>query len=493
MKDKLNILMISPECVPFAKTGGLADVVGALPTALKKLGHNVRVVMPKYSFIDAQKHKIQPFMDSMGVWMGNTEEWCAVHKSEIEGDVPVYFIEFELYFNREGLYHDNEFNDYQDNPRRFAFLTRAALQLCKDTQFKPDIVHANDWQTGLASAYLKVWHWDDSILGDAASLLTIHNIAYQGVYPKSHYDYIGLQESNFTSHKLESHGHINFLKGGIYFSDMVNTVSPSYANETRTPDGGYGLAPYLNNKGDNYIGILNGVDYNQWSPETDKYIPAHYSASNLEGKKQCKKELQRRFNLDIVDDIPVIGIVSRFVSQKGLHIVADTIENIVNSMRVQFAVLGSGDKYLERFYRELHSKYSGKIGTYIGYSNELAHIIEAGSDFFLMPSLYEPCGLNQIYSLRYGTLPIVRRTGGLEDTVEQYNEYTGEGTGFKFWDANAHSIYYTIGWAVSTYYDRKHHMSKLIQNAMSKHFSWEDSAKKYVKAYQKAIKNKKSH
>ncbi len=490
--DKLNILMVSSECVPFAKTGGLADVVGALPVALKKLGHDVRIVIPKYSSIDDNKFNIKLLHTPMGVWMGNKEEWCSVYSTTIEEDVPVYFIDFKLYFDRDGLYYDKNFNDYDDNPKRFAFLSRSALQLCKDIEFKPDIIHANDWQTALIPAYLKVWHWNDSILGSSSCILTIHNLAYQGVYPKYHYPYIGLQEVNFHPRALEDHGRMNFLKAGIYFSEMVNTVSPSYANETRTPQGGYGLAPYLNDKGDNYIGILNGIDYNQWNPSTDKLIPANYSPSNMEGKKICKKELQKRLSLEQKDDILLIGIVSRFATQKGLHLVAKVIEDVVKDMYVQFAILGSGDKDLERFFGKLPEIYPDRIGSYIGFSNEFAHLIEAGSDMFLMPSLYEPCGLNQIYSLKYGTLPIVRATGGLDDTVEQYDEKTGEGTGFKFDDPTPPSIYYTIGWAVSTFYDRKHHINKMVSKAMIQHFSWEDSAKKYVKAYHKAIENKKN-
>lgn len=493
MKNKLNILMVASECVPFAKTGGLADVVGALPIALKKLGHDVKIIIPKYSFINAKKYNIKLFHSPMSVWMGNTEEWCSIDSTKIKEDIPVYLIEFNTYFDRDGLYHDKQFNDYLDNPKRFAFLSRAALQLCKDINYKPDIIHVNDWQTALIPAYLKVWHWDDPILGAAASILTIHNMAYQGVYPKEHYGYIGLQEVNFNSKKFEDHGQINFLKGGIYFADMVNTVSPSYADETRTPEGGYGLAMYLNDKSDNYIGILNGIDYNEWNPKIDKYIAANYTPSNMNGKKICKMDLQKRFNLEQKENIPIIGIVSRFASQKGLHLLAEIIENIVKDMKVQFAILGSGDNRLQTYYANLSQKYHGKIGSYIGFSNELAHIVEAGSDFFLMPSLYEPCGLNQIYSLKYGTLPIVRATGGLNDTVEQYNETTGNGTGFKFHEASAQAIYYTIGWAISTYYDRKEHIEKLIHNAMNKHYSWNDSAKEYLKAYRKAIRNKQSY
>jgi len=486
----MNIVFIAAECVPFAKTGGLADVVGALPKYLKALGHDVIVVMPKYSSINADKFGLRWSHGPMGVWMGDGQEWCSVHTAERDG-VPVYFIESDKYFNRWGLYHDANFNDYLDNPRRFGFLTRAALQLCKDIGFKADVVHAHDWHTALAPAYLKIWDWNDATLGNAASLLTIHNIAYQGKYPASHLDYLGLQRGNFTPDKFEDYGAISFLKGGIVYADMVNTVSPNYARETRTPELGNGMAPYLNNKGEDYIGILNGCDYTQWNPEADAVIPAKYSAKDLSGKDVCKRELQKRFNLQVVPDIPIVGVVSRLVDQKGLDLLAACIERIVQTMRVQFVVLGSGDKGLETFYGGLPARYPGGIGSYIGYSDEVAHWIEAGADFFVMPSIFEPCGLNQMYSLKYGTLPIVRATGGLDDSVQQYDEATGEGTGFKFYDASPNAVYYAVGWAVSTYYDRQYHIQQMIQTAMAQDFSWERSAEHYVRAYERAIQNRR--
>jgi len=490
LPKKLKIAIVASECVPYAKSGGLADVVGALPAALKNLGHDVIVVMPKYRAINVDKFKIKPCLSPMGVWMGDAEEWCAVHKTSTPAGVSVYFIEAEKYFDREGLYHDAEFNDFLDNPRRYAFLSRAALQLCIDIGFKPDIVHAHDWQTALIPAYLKVWHWDDPILGDAAGFLTIHNIGYQGVYSAEHYEYIGLQWGNFTSDKLEDHGKINFLKGGIQYADVVNTVSPTYSKETRTPEMAHGLAPYLNDKGENYVGILNGVDYSQWSPEVDPLIPANYSIQDMSGKKSCKRELQKR--LYLLEDVntPLIGVVSRLAYQKGLDILSGAIESILENMYAQFVLLGSGDKDLERYFAHLPMRYPGRVGIYIGYSEELAHWIEAGADMFVMPSRYEPCGLNQIYSLKYGTLPVVRATGGLDDTVDQYDESTGGGTGFKFFEPSAHAIYYTVGWAVSTYYDRRDHWDQMIQRAMGERFSWDDSAKEYENAYQRAIENK---
>jgi starch synthase len=491
MPKPLKIAFIASECVPYAKTGGLGDVVGALPGALKRLGHEVIIVIPLYGEIDRGKYHIEPVLDLLGVWMGNTDEWCRVHRTTNEDNVPVYFIEFANYFNRAGIYHDADFNDYLDNPRRFAFLSRAGLQVCKDIGFKPDIVHVHDWQTALASAYLKIWHWDDPVLGDAASLLTIHNIGYQGKYPAKDYAYTGLQTRNFTSEKFEDYGGMNYLKGGIHYADFVTTVSPKYALETRTPEGGQGMAMYLNDKGDRYIGILNGVDYDHWNPAIDPLIPATYTPDDMSGKAICKSQLQRRFNLEMNPATPLVGVVSRFAHQKGLDLLADVIGGVLRSMRVQFVILGSGDKILEAFYDDLPRRYPGRVGSFIGYHNELAHWIEAGSDFFIMPSRYEPCGLNQIYSLKYGTLPIVRATGGLDDTVVQYDETNGKGTGFKFWEISSHAVYYAVGWAVSTFFDRPEHIKQMRLVAMKQSYSWVDSARQYVKAYRRAIRIKK--
>ncbi|HPZ06872.1 MAG TPA: glycogen synthase GlgA [Candidatus Eremiobacteraeota bacterium] len=486
MDYRFKILMVSSEMTPFAKTGGLGDVVGALPKALRQRGHEICVVLPKYSFIDTQKYGIELFHYPMGVRMGNKEEWCSVHRSFFDG-VPVYFIEQNDFFYREGLYHDKEMNDYRDNPKRFAFLCRAALQLCLDRGFSPDIVHANDWQTALLPAYLKTLDWRNTVLERSASVLTIHNLAYQGVYSKTNYPYTGLGWENFIPGIFEYYNAINFLQGGIYYADMVNTVSPTYAREITTPAMGNGLDRNLRAKEDRFRGILNGVDYEVWSPEYDKYLPAHYSIDHPEGKKICKRALQKVFNLNPDTHVALLGVVGRFVEQKGYHLLAEILEELMNTMYIQFVILGTGDKHLENFYRSMAYKYGDRMGAYIGFSEELAHLIEAGSDFFIMPSMYEPCGLNQIYSLRYGTLPIVRATGGLNDSVENYNEYTGEGTGFKFWDFTTYALYYTIGWAVSTYYDRPYHMKNLIRNAMSRRFSWDMSAQEYEYAYLKAL------
>jgi starch synthase len=490
MNDKKNILFVTSESVPYAKTGGLADVAGALSKTLAAKGHKVIVVMPYYAGIPADLVRSAEPPFSMNLWMGNTEEWCLVHPKTINENLAYYFIDYQQYYFREGLYHNLAMQDYPDNPKRFAFLSQAALYLCKTLQMKIDIVHVHDWQTSPALAYLKTHHWNDAMLGGAAGVLTIHNIGYQGKYPRDNYAYLGFREEDFNQYVFEDYGGINLLKGGIHFADLVNTVSPTYANETMTSEHSHGMEFALRAKGENYIGILNGVDYTEWDPEHDGLIPAQYGIKDMQGKAECKKALRDVFGLEH-DNAPIIGIVSRMAEQKGLHLLANCIEAIVKNMAVQFAILGSGDKNLEGYFASLPGKYPGKIGVQIGYDNRLAHGIEAGSDFFIMPSLYEPCGLNQIYSLRYGTLPIVRATGGLEDTVEQYEESSGNGTGFKFNDPTERAIYNTVGWAVSTYYDRPGHYKAMQKRAMKKSFSWKESAERYETAYERAIAIKK--
>lgn len=483
--DPKKILFVSSEAVPFCKSGGLADVSGALPKALKRSGHDVRVVLPRYWSIDKEKYALKIAIMSMGVPMGGRTVWCQVLEGEVDG-VKYYFIEHEGYFGRAGIYDDGK-KEYWDNAERFGFFSRAAIQLCRDLKFKPEIIHANDWQTALVPAYLKIKEtWDDFFAG-TASVFTIHNIGYQGVFPSVFYDFLDLGGENYTESKFESWGKVHFMKGGIFYADSITTVSPSYAREILTPEGGSGLAPYLERRRDDLYGILNGADYDVWHPENDRLIPAKYSCRDLSGKNVCKGVLQKEFLLREEPDVPVIGVVSRLVSQKGFHLLAPVISSIVRDMRVQFAIVGNGEKGLEDFFGGLPRSFPGTIGAWIGFNDHKAHLVESGADFFLMPSLYEPCGLNQIYSLKYGTLPIVREIGGLKDTVVQYNEFAGEGTGFKFHSADPYAIYYTVGWAVSTYYDRPHHLARMRESAMRTDFSWFGSANKYDEIYEKAL------
>lgn len=489
----MNILIVTSELAPFAKSGGLADVASALAAKLKQNGHDVRVVLPHYSLLKDKQIATNRVLDAMCVTMGQGEEWCAVNKFTTEENVPVFLIEHDMYFNRPLLYHDEHMNDYQDNARRYGFFCRAALQFCIDSDFTPDIVHTNDWQTAPAAAYLKTWFWNQDNLKNAASVLTIHNIGYQGNYPAQDYQYLGLGDQNFTSEKFESCNNLNMLKGGIYFADMVNTVSCGHADEITTPHGGFGLAPYLSNKGDAFCGILNGVDYDVWSPQKDTLIEKNYTTNSLANKKACKRALQREFNLQEDEHVCLIGTIGRFVWQKGFHLINDIIENLLSDMHIQFVVLGSGEKDIEHHFGSLPERFPGKTGSFIGYNERLSHVIEAGCDFYLMPSMFEPCGLNQMYSLKYGTLPIVSSTGGLNDTIEQYNEATGDGTGFKFSELSPMALYYTIGWAVSTYYDRPDHIRKMIKKAMNQDFSWDKSIHAYENLYKKAINKKQDY
>jgi starch synthase len=487
MTGSLKILFVSAECVPFAKTGGLGDVSGALPRYLQRLGHSVIIVMPLYSFIDCHKYNIITAIDTMDVRMGDELISCSVCTTKLPDNVTVYFINYEPFFRRDNIYHDNDYNDYHDNPKRFTFLSKAAMELCHEISYAPDIIHANDWHTAILTAYLRRLYLNDPLFTTSASVLTIHNLAYQGRYDRYFFHYAGLNENDFTPDKFECHYAVNLLKGGIYFADMVNTVSRGYAAETRTPEGGFGLDQSLNIKKDHYIGIINGVDYSEWDPAKDPLIPANYSYVDLKGKYECKKVLQEKSGFRHDSSVALIGIIGRLVVQKGFYLLSQCIEDIIKDLDVQIVMLGSGDTQLERFYSGLQQHYPGKFSVTVGYDNDFAHLIEAGSDFFLMPSLSEPCGLNQIYSLKYGTLPIVRATGGLSDTVDNYNQETCEGTGFKFWEPSGKAIYNTVKWALDTYYNRKPHLQKLINNAMAQNFSWDKSAGEYIKMYHRAL------
>ncbi len=478
----LKIVFVASEMSPFAKTGGLADVVGSLPVSLSQLGHQVSVIMPKYSSIKAN---MELFHSPMGVWMGNKQEWCGVYKTEYNG-ISVYFIEHNIFFDRDGLYHDRNMNDYEDNPKRFAFLSRAAMQLCIDKGYSPDIFHVNDWQTALLPAYLKNWNLQGTSIQNSKSVLTIHNMAYQGNYPKSNVEYLGIGWGNFTYEKFEENDRINMLKGGIFYSDFVNTVSPTYAYEV-TNGNGYGLDTALRNKGEYFSGIINGADYNIWNPEIDKYIRDNYSKEDMSGKWRCKGKLQDIFGLESNYTVPIFGAVGRFTSQKGYNLIASIAERLMNETSIQIAIIGTGDKDLEGFFSYMAQKYPGRFGCRIEFNEKTAHLLEAGSDFFLMPSLFEPCGLNQIYSLKYGTLPIVRNTGGLRDTVINCNEFENYGTGFIFNDFTPDALRNTILWAYKIYHTRPDLMAKMRYDAMCQDFSWLRSAKEYEHIYRKII------
>ncbi len=476
-----RIMMLTAECTPLANTGGLGDAVAGLSKALIARGNDVRIVMPLYSRIDRYKFGIT-YSRSCCVHFGRGEEiWVGIYEGKLDGVVPIWFIDYERYFGRHTIY------DGDEDSFRFGLLCKAALQICKDVDWIPHVVHVHDWMTSIAAVFLKTWDRVLSPLSATASVLSIHNIGYQGKFSSNVMPFYGYGGDYLTPDKFEDFGAINLLKAGIQYADAITTVSPTYANEIRGPIGGMGMHQFLNNRGDRVSGILNGVDTTVWNPATDKMLPANYSAGNLAGKAECKRRLQEHFGLEVNPNIPVFAVISRFAPQKGFDLLRGSLPQAVRDMVMQVVVLGTGDPFTENFFRWLSDANWAKVNAHIGFSPELAHLMEAGSDFFLMPSIYEPCGLNQMYSSLYGTLPIVRATGGLDDTVENYNEAEGTGTGFKFWDISDRALYYTIGWAVATYFDRPQHFRDLQQRGMAKDFTWGASAQKYEQVYADAV------
>lgn len=488
---KLKILMAASECVPFAKEGGLADVVGVLPKYLARLGHDVRVVMPRYSRIDPVKYGLRRLPGVLVVPMGIIgNQYCAVSEGRLPGsEVPVYFLEHEGYYGRSGLYEEGNVG-YLDNDNRFAFLSRAAMELPKMIGFAPDLLHAHDWHTAAVPVFLNTLYRDDPLVGDAASLLTVHNLQHQGNFYEGLMDVLGIGWEHFTFLGLEKDGETNLLKGGLYHATLLNTVSEGYAREMQTPEYGWGLDGVVRERAADLYGILNGVDYGEWNPESDPLIPARYSAADLAGKKVCKAELQRQLGLPVRDDVPLFGLVSRLVKQKGIDLLAEAMPRILD-LDVQVAMLGAGEPWAHFYFGDIMHAYPDRFSCRIGYDNQLAHRIEAGADFFLMPSRFEPCGLNQMYSLRYGTLPIVRATGGLDDSVENFDETALTGTGFKFWVADAGALFDTVGWAVHTWYNRRDAMARLIDSAMARRFTWEDAAGRYEALYLQALRKRR--
>ncbi len=484
--------MVSAEAVPFAKTGGLADMVSALSIALEKAGNEVKIVMPRYYKIN--RDNLTKIDSPLGVPCGWREEWCGVYKAVLPGstNVETYFLDHENAFGRDGIYGTKEESDFHDNPYRFSILCHGAFQLCRMLHWYPNVIHAHDWSSGLAPVLLKFHERWTSEFSRTISVFTIHNLGYQGNYDKGNWGALGLDWNLFHGAGFEDFDRINFLKAALESSDALTTVSPTYAREIQSPQGGFRMDGILRNRSNVLTGILNGVDMDYWNPSKDKKIPQNYNFKTLAKKAVNKKALQERMGLPVDEKIPVFGVVTRLADQKGIaELFAPTYGccySICRDMAVQMVVLGSGEKWCENELQALQDKCPN-LKIYIGYDEGLSHLIEAGSDFFLMPSKYEPCGLNQMYSLLYGTLPIVRNTGGLSDTVEQYNQETGEGTGFRFDYLSPRSIYDTVGWAVYAWYNKKEHIKAMQKRAMQKNFSWDLSAEKYMEVYQKALDN----
>lgn len=487
----MKIAFVSTECVPYAKTGGLADVAGSLPKALERLGCEVKIFIPKYHSIDESKFGIRYnwAIGEMPIRVNGVVRSTHLHQAKLPGtNIDVYFIDCPHYFHRGRIYTND-----MDEDERFILFSKGVIETLQRFNWAPDIIHCNDWQTGLVPLFIKDnYNWD-RLFDKTATIFTIHNIEYQGRFSRSSLFAAEIRgDLYYSGGPVEFGESVSFMKTGIVFSDLINTVSNKYSHEILTEEFGAGLHNILMDRKQDVYGILNGVDYDEWNPETDKFLPYKYSIKDLSGKSKNKKFLMEHFNLPYDEDRPLIGVVSRLVSQKGFDIFSDAINELMN-LDAQWIVLGSGEDRYENFFGVLPRHFPGIIGTYIGYNNELSHLVEAGSDIFVMPSRYEPCGLNQIYSLKYGTVPVVRKTGGLADTVRDWDEENhygfDHGNGFSFYDYTPYALSSSVERAISVY-KQKDIWKKIQLNGMKQDFSWTKSAEKYLELY-KLAKEKK--
>ena len=477
-----NILFASSEAVPYMKTGGLADVVGSLPRYFNKEEYDVRVILPKYACMDKKFLPELTFVCHFYVNLNWRRQYVGIFKSEFKG-VTYYFVDNEFYFAG-----NNPYNNIYEDVEKFAYFSKAVLESLPYLEFTPDIIHCNDWQTGLLPVFLHTSYGSDRFYENIKTVYSIHNMKFQGRWKiQEVMDITGLPKQIFNANELESYGDANYLKGGIVYADAVSMVSPSYANEITTPEGGEGLDGLMQARRNVLYGILNGLDYEEYNPLKDPYIEYHFSKDDMANKRMNKIQLQRTLGLPISDDTFMIGIVSRMTDQKGFDLIAYVMEEMLNSMDVQFAVLGTGEARYEDMFRYFQDKYPDKVHAYIGYSEERANQIYAACDAFLMPSLFEPCGLSQLMSMRYGTLPIVRETGGLKDTVEPYNECEDTGTGFSFTEYNAHDMLHVIRYAYEIYNERPEQWKSMMKRAMEQDFSWNASAREYEKLYEEIL------
>jgi starch synthase len=487
----MKIAFVTSEAFPYAKTGGLADVSGALPKALEKFGCEVKLFMPRYYLIDESKFDLHYNWEigEISIKVGSHFRYVHIYQSRLpNSNVEVNFIDCPHYFHRDQIYTDGF-----DEDERFILFSKAVIETLQRLKWAPDVIHANDWPTGLIPLFIKENYGWDKLFSKTASVFTIHNIGYQGRFGKDAIFKAEIKpELFYPESPIEFHGDVSFMKTAINYSDIINTVSKTYAKEILTPEFGAGLEGVLKQRGNDLYGILNGVDYSLWNPEKDTLIPFNFSINNLEGKKKNKKFLLNKVNLKFSSDVPVIGIISRMVSQKGFDLFENTLNELMK-LNVQWIILGSGEEKYEEMFTELQHYYPEKVFTYIGFNNEMSHLIEAGTDMLLMPSLYEPCGLNQIYSLKYGTVPIVRKTGGLADTVYDWDEanlnHSQNGNGFSFSEYTGEAMFSAIIRAIN-YFGKKPIWEKIISNGMMENFSLENSAKEYIKLYKIAASKK---
>ena len=480
MSRKLKILFVASEVHPFAKTGGLADVSGALPPALKKLGHDIRVIMPKYSCTSKAGKRMQAL--KVDLELPGFSQKGTLFQSELTDSVPVYLIEHDGYYNREHIYGEPG-SDYPDSLERFAYFCRVILEAAKKLDFKPDIIHCNDWHTGLIPVYLKTDPW----FSQTKTLFSIHNLGYQGNFPYSQLVTTGLDESLFREEGIEFYGQISFLKGGLIFADILTTVSPAYSKEIQTPELGFGMEGILQKRSDQLHGILNGVDYTVWNPETDPLIPTNYGPQSLSQKKQCREDLVKMFSLRLNKRTPILCMITRLSEQKGIDLLMQA-RDALDEQDIALLILGTGETRYESFFLQWNQDRPDRIATALRFDEPLGHRILAGSDMLLMPSSYEPCGLTQMYALKYGTVPIVRDIGGLKNSIQEFNDKTGKGTGFKFKVPKAQYFLKSLQKALSCFNQIKT-WKKLMLNGMAKDNSWEVSAKQYSRLYHKSLRS----
>ncbi|HEX2896952.1 MAG TPA: glycogen synthase GlgA [candidate division Zixibacteria bacterium] len=485
----MKILLAGSEMAPLVKTGGLGDVLGALPKALAELGNEVAVCIPSYSKDIEKKFSGQRVAAEGVVNIGGDNKSYQIYETEIpQTPFKTFLIKNEEYFGRHGLYVDPKTGkNFEDNDLRFSFFCKVIIDFLQKINWRPDIVHAHDWQAALLPVYIRVTEKENQFFSKTKTVLTIHNMAYQGKFPKSRYHLLKLpEELHYATAPLEYFGETNFLKGGISFADKVTTVSETYAREIQGPLGS-GLEGVLKQRAKDVVGILNGVDYSVWSPEKDRLIPYRFRTGNMSGKKKDKIELLKTFGWPVAEGVPLVGMVSRLVEQKGLNLIIEGAKKIF-ALDLQLVILGSGDKKIERELKWLETEYPNKMKVFLKFDEKLAHQIEAGADMYLMPSLFEPCGLNQMYSLKYGTPPIVHKTGGLVDTVADHDLKTDTGTGLVFEKFTVDSMVDAISRAVELY-SKKRKWSRLVKNGMSQDFSWNSSAKKYHNLFESLVKN----
>jgi starch synthase len=483
----MEILFVSSETAPFTRVGGLADFSHDLPKALSDLGHTVSIVTPKYRDSDAYK-ELLPTGKTVSVPIAWKSEEAEIYTSHISGKVRVYLVGKDAFYNRDGVY-GNAYGDYEDNAERFVFFSRCVMELCLALNLSPDVIHCNDWHTGLVPVYLRTLYGEFDSLSRAATLFTIHNLGTQGIFWVYDYSLTGLGWEYFTPETLEFYGNMNLLKGGILFSEVISTVSPTYAREILNPPYGFGLEGVLTKRKEDIFPVLNGVDYNKWNPETDKHISNNYGLNDLKPKGECKADLQKIFDLENREDTPLVAIISGLVDRKGMDLVSMVFEDLL-ALNLQFVIMGSGEDKYQSFFNRMKAKHPQRVGLFMTYDYPLAHRILAGADIFLMPSRYEPCGTEQLYALKYGAIPVVRATGGLEDTVEDYDQETGEGTGFKFKEYTPEAMLAAIKRAVGVF-PRKQEWQRLVRSAMEREFSWNFSAREYARLYELAVAKRK--